>query len=417
MSIRKIFWSARGMKLLVIAASITTVFTMPAITDGFQTPMKMPMPTPTPGVPVQNPPAKPDLIGLRPRSDASDKAAPSATPTPMPGMVPTATTSPEMKDMRSSEASTQAASMANNMMGAAGLTPHGVMVGMAGRWMVSYHFMIDKLGGNLVGTRRVSNESVLKGFEAAPTDMTMQMHMFMVMYAFTNKFTLMAMLPYTRMSMGELHRDGTRSTERSEGIGDVELRANYVLYKRRDLRHRFLLNAGVGLPTGSINRRDEEGARLEYPMQLGSGTFTVIPGFTYLGQSVPWAWGAEFMPTLRIGRNNVGYRLGNQYQPSFWGGRKITPWLSLIARFDGDVWKNIKGADASLDPLTEPTKDTLLQGGKRLDLTLRTNIQPPEGVLMGQSFFVDVVIPIYQSFDGPQLRRRWAVRLGWHWEF
>jgi len=332
-------------------------------------------------------------------------------------MAQTPAKSPDMTAMKSNDASPQAAAMGYKMMGAAGLVPHGVMVGMKGRWMVSYHFMIDRLEGNLVGTRRVTDASVLINFEAAPTDMTMHMHMFMVMYALTNKFTLMAMLPYTRMSMGELHRDGTRSTERSEGIGDVELRGNYVLYKRRDLRHRFLLNGGVGLPTGSINRRDEEGARLEYPMQPGSGTFSVIPGFTYLGQSVPWAWGAEFMPTLRIGRNSNGYRLGNRYQPSFWGGRQMTHWLSLIARLDGDIWKNIKGADATLDPSTEPTKDPLLQGGRRLDLTFRANIHPPEGVLNGHAFFVDVVKPMYQSLDGPQLRRRWALRLGWHWEF
>ena len=95
----------------------------------------------------------------------------------------------------------------------------------------------------------------------------------------------------------------------------------------------------------------------------------------------------------------------------------MTHSLSLIARFDGDIWKNIKGADATLDPSTEPTKDPLLQGGRRLDLTFRANIHPPEGVLNGHAFFVDVVKPMYQSLDGPQLRRRWALRLGWHWEF
>src|SRR6476659_7652986 len=268
------FWSLRRVKLFVIAAFITAVFTMPATTYGFQTAtptsmqMPMPGPTPTPDNRVESPPTKPNMTGMKSSGDASEKSAPS--PTPMPGMAQTPATSPDMKDMKSNDASPQAAAMGYKMMGAAGLVPHGVMVGMKGRWMVSHHFMNDRLEGNLVGTRRVTDASVLINFEAAPTDMTMHMNMFMVMYALTNKFTLMAMLPYTMMSMGELHRDGTRSTERSEGIGDVELRGNYVLYKRRDLRHRLLLNGGVGLPTGSINRRDEEGARLEYPMQPGS---------------------------------------------------------------------------------------------------------------------------------------------------
>jgi hypothetical protein len=322
-----------------------------------------------------------------------------------------------MTNMKPGGDTSKVDNMADVMMGAAGLVPHELMVGKAGSWMVSYHFMIDKLDGKLDGTRGVSDATVLNRFATSPTDMTMKMHMFMVMYSPTDRLTLMAMLNYTKMSMGELHRDGTRSVEQSEGINDIELRANYVLYARKDLRHRFLFHAGVGLPTGSINARDAAGARLEYPMQLGSGTFSLMPGFTYLGQAVPWGWGVEFVPTLRIGTNSNGYRLGNNYQPSVWGARRITPWLSLTARLDGDIWTNIKGADSTLDRLDEPTKDPLLQGGRRLDFVLRTSIHPAEGALKGHAFFVDFDKPIYQSLDGPQLKRHWAVRLGWHWEF
>jgi hypothetical protein len=30
-----------------------------------------------------------------------------------------------------------------------------------------------------------------------------------------------------------------------------------------------------------------DGVPLEYPMQLGSGTVSLLPGFTYLGQALP----------------------------------------------------------------------------------------------------------------------------------
>ena len=402
----KMFWSSLSRHVLRTAGFIAAVLFMTAQTWG-QTPMTMPMPaataTPTP------------MVVTKPTPNGTVKM-PMPTPTPV-GMVPSPTPKPDMKDMKQSGDTSKDDGMGDVMMGAAGLVPHELMVGKAGRWMVSYHFMIDRLSGKLDGTRRVSDASVLSHFEASPTDMTMNMHMFMVMYAPTNRLTLMAMLTYTKMSMGELHRDGTLSTESSQGIGDVELQANYVLYARKDLRHRFLLNVGVGLPTGSINAKDAEGARLEYPMQLGSGTFSVKPGFTYLGQAVPWGWGAEFIPTLRIGTNSIGYRLGNHYQPSVWGARRITPWLSETARLDGDILGNIKGKDPLLDPLSEPTKDTRLQGGRRLDLVFRTSLHPVKGALKGHAFFVDVVKPIYQSLDGPQLARRWAVRLGWHVEF
>jgi hypothetical protein len=58
------------------------------------------------------------------------------------------------------------------------------------------------------------------------------------------------------------------------------------VYQTKDLRHRLLLKGGLGLPTGSIDAT-MDGVPLEYPMQLGSGTVSLLPGFTYLGQALP----------------------------------------------------------------------------------------------------------------------------------
>ena len=148
--------------------------------------------------------------------------------------------------------------------------PFGIMIGRADKWTVGYHYMFEKLDGILDGTDVISEANVLNRFGTTPTDMTIQTHMAMIMYAPSNRSTLMAMLPYVQMSMGELHRDGTRSTERSKGIGDLELRALYSLYEAKAIRHRFLATFGVGFPTGSVNQLDAEGVRTEYPMQTGS---------------------------------------------------------------------------------------------------------------------------------------------------
>jgi hypothetical protein len=146
-----------------------------------------------------------------------------------------------MKDMKPGGDSSMDKARDSDMMGTPGLVPPGIMVGMKKRWMVGYEVMFDSLKGKLVGTHAISDATVLSRLATCPTDMTKQMHMFMVMYAPTDRFTIMAMLPFTNMSMGELHRDGTRSTERNKGFGDLELSGLYVLYARKDLRHRFLL--------------------------------------------------------------------------------------------------------------------------------------------------------------------------------
>jgi hypothetical protein len=302
-----------------------------------------------------------------------------------------------------------------SMMGAP--LPFGIMIGRAEQWMVGYQYMAEKLNGLLDGTDAISQADVLTRFATTPTKMTMQTHMAMLMYAPADRFTVMAMVPYVAMSMGELHGDGTRSTERSKGIGDLEVRGLYSLYATKDLRHRLLASFGVGLPTGSINLTDAEGARLEYPMQTGSGTFSLLPGVTYLGEVRPWSWGVELNATERIGRNAHGYRLGNRVEPDLWIERSLTPALTLSTGARGEWWGNVNGSDASLDPTDEPTKDANIQGGKRLNALVGVTVQPPNGFLSGQQVLIQGDVPVWQSLDGPQLKRSFMVHVAWQWGF
>ena len=178
---------------------------------------------------------------------------------------------PDMKPAGTSQGARQAGSM-TEMMGAPGLVPFDIMTGQAGKWMIGYQFMLEKMAGNLDGTAGVSEASILQRFFAAPTDMTMQMHMGMVMYAPTDQITLMALLPYVRKEMNHLTADGARFAERTDGIGDIELRGMYAVYETAEPRQWLLVSGGVGLPSGSIDAT-MDGIRLEYPMQIGSGTF------------------------------------------------------------------------------------------------------------------------------------------------
>ena len=88
------------------------------------------------------------------------------------------------------------------------LMPFGIMTSEAGKWMVGYQFMHEKMDGSLVGTDDISVSQILKQFPNAPTDMTMDMHMWMVMYAPTERLTLSAMIPYVRKEMNMVDVDG-----------------------------------------------------------------------------------------------------------------------------------------------------------------------------------------------------------------
>ena len=313
-------------------------------------------------------------------------------------------------------AAAQGMDMGGTDKGGMSVMPPGVMVGEAGKWMVGYRYIYDRMDGNLVGSRSISEADVLHQFEMSPTDMTMQMHMGSVMYAPTNRLTVMAMVPYMVKAMDHVDHEGERFTEKTNGFGDVELTGLYSLTDPMNARSRILLSFGASAPTGSINQR-HMGMRMEYPMQLGSGTFALRPGVVYLGQASPFGWGARFVSTFQLGRNDNNYRLGNRYEASAWVTRLISYTLSATAGINGESRGNIRGLDPLLDALEEPTKDPRRQGGDRLDATLGLAFHPQRGMLSGSSFFLNADLPIHQSLDGPQLKKRFGVRFEFQREF
>ena len=117
------------------------------------------------------------------------------------------------------------------------LMPFGIMTGEAGKWMVSYQFTHEEMDGSLVGTDDISVSQILRQFPNAPTDMTMDMHMWMVMYAPTERLTLSTMIPYFRKEMNMVDVDGNHFVMRGNGVGDLELRPEYLIFQTADKRH------------------------------------------------------------------------------------------------------------------------------------------------------------------------------------
>lgn len=296
----------------------------------------------------------------------------------------------------------------------------------AGQTMFGYQYMHMNMGNILQGTKELSPADVFAaGFGAAHVEMQMNMHMFEVMHAPTERLNLMAMLPYKEMSMLHQMADGHRFAQKANGIGDLEMMGLYTLLG--DIGkggHRLVLNAGLSFPTGSIDVKDhamgdasKPEAQLEYPMQLGSGTFDLLPGLTYLGDSGRWSWGAQTIETFRLGRNDAGYSFGDQYRLSTWTAYGITDWCAPSLRLAGLWRENVTGSDARLQANTTPEGRPNLQAGERLDLLFGLNFYVPHGFLKGNRLMLEGGFPVYQRLDGPQLGLSWMFNLGWNYAF
>lgn len=303
-----------------------------------------------------------------------------------------------------------------------GRAPIGVMgdhVPMEGAWSITYQFMRMAMDDNRSGTDTLSDAEVLTDFSIAPTRMTMDMHMASVMYGWSESLSFMAMVPYYDKEMDHINRAGVRFTTKSKGVGDVALKGVYGLYQRQD--HNVLLNAGVSLPTGSIDKKDDTPAglnqQLPYPMQIGSGTFDLLPGLTYRGHTSDFSWGGQIGATIRLGRNDNSYALGNRYRTTTWGARKWADWISTSLRVAAEVVDNVDGADPLLNPASVPTADPDRRGGTRVDILGGVNLIGTAGVARGQRLFIEFGIPIYQNLDGPQLETDWLLTVGLQFRF
>lgn len=139
-----------------------------------------------------------------------------------------------------------------------------------------------------------------------------------------------------------------------DGFGDTEVTGLYSLMQRHNgaSTHKLHLNAGLSLPTGSIDEtftdHHNRVYHMPYQMQFGSGTYDPIIGLTYTGTNESWSWGAQSLNYIRVGKNDNGYRQGNKYTATTWAARNISRFASLSVRLEGEAWDDVSGRDVTL---------------------------------------------------------------------
>jgi hypothetical protein len=291
-----------------------------------------------------------------------------------------------------------------------------------GGWMLSYRFMRMDMDGNRDGTDSVSTP--LPGFMVSPLKMRMDMHMLGGMYGVSDELTVMVMAPVLDISMDHrVNMSGEAFTTEADGFGDAKVSGIYEL--SNDGKQSLLLNMGLSIPTGSIDEKDVTPAtsgadvQLPYPMQLGSGTYDLLPGVTWLKNINGSQLGVQARATLRMGDNDNGYTLGDRYMLTSWYSHEVNQSFSSSVRVSAESWDNIDGTDDQLNPMAPmmvPTARTDLRAGKRVDLLVGVSWDTG-GHLSGHRLAAEVGAPVYQDLDGPQLETDLVFALGWQGSF
>lgn len=270
-------------------------------------------------------------------------------------------------------------------------------------------------------------------FIAVPRSMQMYMTMVGGAYSFTDNFAVMAMGNYTKneMQMEIRPANGTGFTMTSDGIGDFTVLGKYRLHTDDNLvpTNQFSMLFGVSMPTGAIDRHftnntvaNQNGTLLPFKMQLGSGTFDPIVGFTYQGSRDPWWWGFNTQLEAHVYDNEQGYHRGQEFRYDFYAMRQIHDKVVVHAQLNGWVeghysrepynQRVLGNGHAPNGHFTSPLFDPNNYGGHKVALSAGLQWQPVPLHIIEMTG----TIPIHQDLNGPQLRDSYMLRVSYYVE-
>jgi len=310
-----------------------------------------------------------------------------------------------------------------------GHAPIGVMgdhVHGEGEFMFSYRFMRMNMEGSRDGSTTIADQDIVDaggdyGFMVTPTRMPMAMHMLGMMYAPSDRLTLMVMANYLDSSMDHLMRNGNTFTTESSGIGDVGVSGLVSLMNQGSTRLHF--TAGITLPTGSIEETavtpmsSPDAVQLPYAMQSGTGSVGLSPALTFLGMGESISYGAQATATFQAGENSRDYKVGNRFAGTAWLAVRPATNISFSARGKYTAVGNYSGADAALNPMMVPTARPDLRGGSRVDVPLGVNLWVSDGPMRGFRLLAEYDLPVWRDLDGPQLEVDGVFTVGVQWSF
>ncbi|MCH6258765.1 hypothetical protein MLD52_19560 [Puniceicoccaceae bacterium K14] len=319
--------------------------------------------------------------------------------------------------------------------------PIGVMgdhIHKAGEWMISVRSMSMKMEGHRAGEEKLSVDEVYdRGFTTAAIDMDMDMQMLGLMYAPSDKVTLMLMANYIQsdmtmvseggsshghsemdmssdMSMDMTHDEMSTTTmsHSTEGFGDTSLAALVDVFQTE--AGKVHLNLGVSAPTGSV---DEvmHGAFQPYGMQLGSGTWDAKLGATFVSKSYEHgSWGAQVSSTIRLeDEGSSGFSRADALEATIWSSWIASKNISIGGRLKYSAEGALEGHYNDTHNHSAPPHFTSNYGGDVLEGALSLNYVFQEGALRGNRIAIEASVPFYQQLNGVGMNREETITLGW----
>ncbi|WP_078083689.1 hypothetical protein [Microbulbifer mangrovi] len=302
--------------------------------------------------------------------------------------------------------------------------PAGVMADhlhKQGEWMMGYRYTRQEFSGLFYGSSKATAAAAAAdGYSMVPTAMAMEMHMLDIMYAVNDNLTLMLMPQTMSMDMtmamsgggdggmamemaADMPMQGTHSHGTS-GIGDTVVSGLFRL--SNGPTHKLHGTFGISAPTGDVDKKNSNGSYVHYGMQLGSGTWDLLPAITYNGARDRISWGAQGSARLPMEHENKsGFQFGERYAATAWSAYRLQDWVSLSIRLGYTKQHDINGHYNGPHNHASPADLQANYGGEFVDLALGANLVAQRGRLAGVRLGLEWTSSVSAHFNGYQLGR------------
>lgn len=291
-------------------------------------------------------------------------------------------------------------------------TPAGQMISHVhakNEWMVSIRSMNNTMNELQNGTQ----SDMIARYGYSDDYMQMNMYMLMAMYGVSNRLTLMLMgsynTNYMEMSM-PMGNNFHQHSMQTQGIGDTKLTALYAISKKPT--YHILASLGLSLPSGNINLKgkstDVMYANTRYPfeMQTGTGSFELLPGICYLVKHNKLTYSAQMASVIRLNKNSVGYKYGNEAGLNTWLAYQLFPFMSSSFRVEAIVLGTSKGYDPNNSGIDDIATLSNGYNGERVNTYLGINLRAKKGAFNKLTLGFEYGLPVYQNLSGTQLKTK-----------
>ena len=117
------------------------------------------------------------------------------------------------------------------------------------------------------------------------------------------------------------------------------------------------------------------------------------------------------------GKNDNNYKYGNDFNLKFWSSYRVIDQISTSLNLNYKYKGKFKGTDDEMNKRMSPAMDSHNHGYQKVNLGIGLNFINHEEFFSNHRLGFELIIPLYQKYNGIQMAENFSVVAGWQYSF